>query len=489
MTSFHHATALHREVFPRKFGDYYLLRSIGEGSMGRVFEALHRPLERRVALKLLPRADVNDPRLRERLQREGVTTARVLHPNVVEVFDVGVADGVPYLTMKLLQGIDLQVWIEAHRAMRVQDAVDLVIPLCDALGCAHREGVVHRDLKPSNIFLATSRPQPVAMLLDFGIARDSTALWPDDTETTSVMRRSNIVGSPFFMAPEALFSSDAATSASDQFSLGVILYYCVTGCRPFQGNNPDALRYAVATDQYIPIERILTDVPADYAAVVRRALRSAPDKRFASMWHLASALLPLASTHVRATWQSSIAEAMKNCGDAKTTRKFPVAKPPPLPVPRAQREASVVEVVSISEEPAIPIAPPSTDSSRSTSDRTILCVMIFIICICGMLGVWNHERRTRTIAAVPRTAHPTFSLPRAAPSLTPLIMPSVPAQPAPSAPLTTVRSVPRSTVRLRTRVPQVSQPRVTTPVAPEVPEVRVVPPDPPGIDPNDPLAK
>ncbi|MFO0625529.1 MAG: serine/threonine-protein kinase [Polyangiales bacterium] len=212
-----------------QLGRYRVLRRIGSGGMATVYEAEHGDLEKRVALKTLHPALTLDPEARARFLREGRAAARIRHPNVVEVFDVGQEGDTLYLVMEHLAGEDLGTLLGREGSLGVERLVDLLLPVIAAVMTAHEAGVVHRDLKPENIFLARARNgTTVPKVLDFGISKLSgVGAGPRLTGSAAML------GTPVYMSPEQARSGHV-DARSDQYALGVILYECATGVLPFQ---------------------------------------------------------------------------------------------------------------------------------------------------------------------------------------------------------------------------------------------------------------
>jgi serine/threonine protein kinase len=284
------------------FGRYEIVRLIGEGGMGVVYEALHTELNKRVAVKILPAAVARIPEWRARFLREGMTAASIHHPNVAEVFDVGERDGLLFLVMELLEGETLSALLERESRLSVKRAVDLLLPVCAALSVAHELGVVHRDLKPENIFLASSRHgglQP--KLLDFGISKTSE-IGPRITTADALL------GTPHYMSPEQASSRDVDARA-DQYALGVVLYECTTGRRPFDGSQLYPLLHAIVKGDAPKPREVYAELPSDFEAILVRCMALDPAERFADMDALARALLGFASRTAQGLWHPVFSDA------------------------------------------------------------------------------------------------------------------------------------------------------------------------------------
>src|SRR5688572_26440275 len=215
-----------------RFGAYVIGPCIGHGGMARIYRAEHEGLQRQVALKVLTDSAAPGTEGRARFLREARIAAAIKHPNVVNIFDVGLENRIPYLVMELLDGQDLEALLHSHGALDESTIIDIFIPVVAGLVAVHDAGVVHRDLKPGNIFLsARGNDELEPKLLDFGISKTAGG---DNLRVTSATR-SLLMGTPLYMSPEALMGEDM-TALSDQYSLGVMLYECATGLNPFMAD-------------------------------------------------------------------------------------------------------------------------------------------------------------------------------------------------------------------------------------------------------------
>jgi tRNA A-37 threonylcarbamoyl transferase component Bud32 len=301
-----------------QLGRYRVLRRIGSGGMATVYEAEHGDLEKRVALKTLHPALSVDPEARARFLREGRAAARIRHPHVVEVFDVGQEGDTLYLVMEHLAGEDLGTLLGREGSLPVERLVDLVLPVIAAVMTAHEAGVVHRDLKPENIFLARARNgNTVPKVLDFGISKLSGAgAGPRLTGSAAML------GTPVYMSPEQARSGHV-DARSDQYALGVILYECATGVLPFQAPELYPLLHAIVQGEHRPPRSLRPELPDALEVVIERAMHRDADARFASLRELGQALLPLASRTGRGVWREVFGMAPTPYG---------LEAPPALPV-------------------------------------------------------------------------------------------------------------------------------------------------------------
>ena len=258
-------------------GRYSIVRWLGGGGMGRVYEARDTELDERVALKVL-RAGLSEEAI-ARFRREVRLTRRIQHANVARMFDIGEHAGDKFLTMELVEGGPLTRELGAPMPWaRLQS---IATQICAGLAAAHAQGVVHRDLKPDNVLI--ERKTDRAVITDFGIARST-----DDASVTQV---GAVIGTPRYMAPEQLAGSDVDHRA-DLFSLGVMLYELASGARPWVGDNPIAVAVAQATQTPKPLSG--PNIPAGYEAIVLRCLDLDRERRPASATEVADMLAHLA---------------------------------------------------------------------------------------------------------------------------------------------------------------------------------------------------
>ncbi len=264
------------------FGKYIVTRRLGRGGMAEVFLALHPDLERQVAIKVIYPHFAADEGFGQRFRREARLVASLRHPHIVQLFDYDLADGQPYMVMEFLPSGTLKERLAEHRArgepLPPGEVARLLRPLADALGYAHRKGVIHRDLKPTNI-LFTERDEPV--LVDFGIAKIL-----EDTFQYSVT--GGILGTPAYMSPEQA-AGKAVGVPSDLYSLGVVLYQMLTGQVPFSGDSATAVMMKHLQEPPPPARSFNPNLPASVDALLMQMLAKEPAARPASAEALALA--------------------------------------------------------------------------------------------------------------------------------------------------------------------------------------------------------
>jgi len=251
-------------------GRYRLLREIGGGGMGTVYEAEDTQLGRRVAVKLLPPEYSRDRRAKERFLREARTAAAVDHPNLCTVHDAGESEGRLYIVLAFYEGETLRDRIR-RGPLPLAEAREVAIQVARGLARAHETGIVHRDIKPANVMLPR---RGEAKILDFGIARL-------EGDEVSLTRTGASWGTPAYMSPEHA-RGEPVDGRTDVWSLGVMLYEMVAGRRPFGGETVEALVSSILTQKPEPLERLRPDVPPELARVVDKALAKDPAERYAN---------------------------------------------------------------------------------------------------------------------------------------------------------------------------------------------------------------
>lgn len=280
------------------FGRYTIVRRIGVGGMGAVYEATHNHLKKRVAIKTLHPMMASNPEISARFLREGESASKIRHPHVVDIYDVGTTDGITYLVMEYLDGQDLGALLKTHGTLSPQRVTDIMLPVAAALLAAHEEGVVHRDLKPGNIFLAKSRHGEAApKVLDFGISK---IVGPEHLE--GLTTTGALLGTPHFMSPEQAHGGRGVDGRSDEYSLGVILYLAVTGKKPFMADSMYQVLHKIVEGDLTAPRLVRPDLPEAFEKVILRAMATKPERRYPTMREFGEALLPFASERGRAQW-------------------------------------------------------------------------------------------------------------------------------------------------------------------------------------------
>lgn len=270
-------------------GKYRIVRRLGEGGMGVVYEAMHTRIEQRVAIKMLLPEVLDVPDVVSRFEREARAAGKLRSENTARVLDVDVTDaGLPYMVMELLDGSDLGKMLERTGPLPIPTAVDFVLQACNAMAEAHAAGVIHRDLKPSNLFVTEAGKVKV---LDFGISK------VENDKDARVTATKTVVGTPLYMSPEQVRSAKHVDARSDIWSLGIIMYELLCGRTPFEGSTTAAAA-AICIDEPPPIATYRQGVPGELEHAVMTALQKDANARYQTVQAFAAAIAHFGSGSV-----------------------------------------------------------------------------------------------------------------------------------------------------------------------------------------------
>ncbi|MFO7980843.1 MAG: serine/threonine-protein kinase [Candidatus Aminicenantes bacterium] len=255
----------------KKIGKYEILDTIGKGAMGVVYKALDPDINRVVAIKAIRFDVISEESDREEIMkrfiREAQSAGKLIHPNIVTIYDVVRSKNMTYIVMQYIEGYSLQKPISSGEKIPTEKAVRLMTQICDALGYAHQKGIIHRDIKPANI-LIDKEENPY--LVDFGIAR---------VETSTITQTGRTVGTPSYMSPEQVMG-EKVDKCSDIFSLGVLLYEILIGKRPFHGDSITTVIYKIINEEPLLSIEIKKALPKGFEPIISKALSKDPKKRY-----------------------------------------------------------------------------------------------------------------------------------------------------------------------------------------------------------------
>ena len=300
---------------PTTIGRYEVERILGEGGMGVLYLARDPVLERHVALKLLR---VDGELLRRRLMREAQSAARLQHPNIVTVYDVGDHDGQLYIAMEYIDGDTLGALIRDDVPFSPIRKLDIIDEVADGLGFAHQRGIIHRDIKPANLMMSRSG---LVKVLDFGIARVSH-------RESGELDSPTLIGTPAYMAPEQLEGADV-DARSDIYAVGLVMYELFSGRRAFVGATTADILQQVLESQPIPIEHLVSGIDPALAKVIARAMARKPEDRYQDLQEMRKDLARVRRRAIQASGDdATIVVGMPITGAVKVALPHPPAPPP-----------------------------------------------------------------------------------------------------------------------------------------------------------------
>jgi serine/threonine-protein kinase len=419
-------------------GKYRVVRLLGEGGMGAVYEGEQQlgTTKRKVAIKTLHPHLSRDPKVKARFEREVGTIAELEHPNTIQVHDFGsTPDGILYIVMEFLQGRSLADLLEKEGALSPERALHVFEQVCGSLEEAHGRGIVHRDLKPDNVVLVErAGKKDFVKVLDFGIAKRANE---EDRNEQKLTQQGMVLGTPPYMSPEQ-FTGQPIDARSDIYSLGVMAYEMLSGRLPFQANTAWEWATQHMTQPPIPLESMVEGMraPEGMRSAIRRALAKAPNERFQTVREFGNAFASANTAPVTAA-----VAAQGAAGRARTEMGAPLdvaaafaggasGGMPPGQVPQAygapgyapQAYTPVGGNVAFPTPAGIPQAP-SRDGSRGGGGRTVLLASAGLIGVASVVAIVFAMRGTGQGGAVLFDAG---NLPSAPPPTTLTADPSVP---------------------------------------------------------------
>lgn len=367
-------------------GKYRIVRLIGEGGMGMVYEAHHEHLGSQVALKFLHPDLAQRPALVARFLQEARVSASIRSPHVTQVVDVDqTPEGEAYLVMELLEGESLERRLERGSPLPSAEAIDIGLQVLSALEAAHARGVVHRDLKPDNVWLSPAENGPLVKLLDFGIAK----LKASDEFQRVTTRPGSMMGTPAYMAPEQAISADQVDHRADLYSFGVILYEMLSGARPVDADEPNEILARLMRGDVHPLGTRRTDLPPGLCALVDRLVAPDPDRRPASAVVARTELAQFARPSRRVPFEDGERPSVPATLPPDDTAPPFVTRSQAVVGGRGTTD-SMAQVPALAFAPtAVATAPPAPVAPRRS--RTGLWVTLFIVALLGAAGVWAYS--------------------------------------------------------------------------------------------------
>jgi len=365
--------ALESTSFPCSFGRYQLLRRLGSGAMGAVFLAKDPQLGRKVAIKIPSFRGGNLESMIERFYQEARSAAKVDHPNICKIYEVGEVDGCPFIAMSYIKGQTLSSYITEGKRPNDRRCARFIRKVARALATAHAGSIVHRDLKPENIMVVNER-EPVVM--DFGLARQ---IENDPSLTESGM----ILGTPAYMSPEQIDGTrESVGTQSDIYSLGVVMYELLSGQIPFRGNLASVL-YKITHEDPVPLQRLRPDIRPALAKICEKMMRRNPARRYQTMQEAIADLDAFISSEPeKATWLSwpklpSLLLRFRNRPDQSALETDRIFK-------TTIDQNNAVEPNAV--EPNAPVARPVGRSRRMSSAKVFAMALLFLMMVAAAWG-------------------------------------------------------------------------------------------------------
>jgi serine/threonine protein kinase/tetratricopeptide (TPR) repeat protein len=348
-------------VIGRQVSHFYVIRSLGSGGMGTVYEAQDTRLPRSVAIKFLNAGLSRNTEAMRRFKREARLASSLNHPNICTVLEVDDCQGQSFIAMELLQGNSLKERLAAG-PMSIEDILDVCVQVTNALAIAHDKGIMHRDVTPGNIFLTHDG---LVKVLDFGLAKQFMSS-DDEYVTETLTEPGHVAGTVHYMAPEQFASDAAVDQRCDLFSLGVVLYQMSTGSRPFQAKSKNEIISLICDQPHLPLRQLAPQQSVQLEAIVERLLAKRPENRYQTATALRADLDLLRGTRARRPPSSPLETASNAASVAVLPFEIVGASSPEL----EQFRDGLVEDVSrhLTEIRDLRVAP-RTSTRRAINER------------------------------------------------------------------------------------------------------------------------
>jgi serine/threonine-protein kinase len=439
-------------------GKLRVVRQLGVGGMGTVYEVEHELTKHRRALKILHPRVSQSPTVVTRFVREASAAARIGNAHIAETFDAGRLDsGEPYLLMELLVGETLDQRLQRLGTLNPGELAELIGQACDGIQAAHEAGIVHRDLKPENLFVTARDGAAFLKILDFGISKFDA----ERTGSLGVTTEGTLVGTPFYMPPEQVRGETSLDARADVYSLGVILYECACGVRPYDAQALEHLAVLIHEGKAVPLAERRPELTREFCSVVHRAMAVEREQRYPSAKALGEALGPLRA--------------------GAAVHRSPLASDPPRVVIRTSRPPAAKDGAAVSAVAASSVTETALADTLGTPGQArrsnvgllvagLAAILVGAVALTVMRGSRGHSPTGATAVTVTAEAEP--SAPTAALAPMPVSLASAEALPdaSPARGTPSVRPVgPGPSAAASTRAPSAA----TAPAATSTSKTRV----------------
>ena len=387
-------------MMSKMLGKYEILRTLGQGAMGEVYLAHHPAIGREVAIKTILPSAAKGEDAEGRFRREAEAAGKLNHPNLVTIFDFDKDEEILFLVMEFVKGDDLEDLIRQD-SLSHTEFLEVLAQVCDGLSHAHRNGIIHRDIKPSNVRVMRDGKHLLAKVMDFGIAR---------MEDSNMTATGIVMGTVSYMAPEYIREGHA-TSQSDLFAVGVMLYECLTGTKPFAGDNTTTILFKIVSNDPPPIDASqIRGISPNVQQVLARALAKEPAARFQTADDLARALRACKDP----TWSGRIEETMAMVAQRQ--------------IKEADATQALKASASASASASAPTQQPSAPPAQAKPSRLGLYAAagVALLALAGG-GAYFATRAPKTAPALPgdlpaaASGAPAGNAPQAAPQVSPVL--------------------------------------------------------------------
>lgn len=374
---------------------YILEKTLGRGGMATVYQARDRTLERTVAIKLLREDYSRDPAFRARFHQEAKAAANLIHPNIVTVYDFGIDEGRLYIVMEYVPGADLNTLLQKRGRFTVEETLPLMRQACAGVGYAHRAGLIHCDIKPHNLLIT---PDNRLKVTDFGIARALETINPNEHNGV-------VWGSPQYFSPEQA-AGKSPTPASDVYSLGVVLYYMLTGRLPFVAPTAAETARMHRFAEPPPPTQFNPAIPPALEAIILKVLSKEPAQRYRTADQFGRVLMTLESAEQvgyepleqpirrfegeRADTIPPISTPVRSLSQpqAPQNQRQPFASAPGAPAPRTKTDSRPISSSRSTSAPPLTASPSAAENPLDIDWITLGIGLLAVIAVGGLIPLW-----------------------------------------------------------------------------------------------------